>query len=63
MAHRKAENGDEIWPTDKTDLLHRLTTLPATAFPHTTRHAAELTSGTTRDRFDFTVGLMIDGLV
>lgn len=62
VAHRKAENGDEIWPADKTDLLHRLTTLPAAAFPHTTRHAAELTAGTTRDRFDFTVGLMIDGL-
>ncbi|MFF7967437.1 TetR/AcrR family transcriptional regulator [Streptomyces sp. NPDC007903] len=62
VAHRKAEDGDEVWPADKTELLHRLTALPATTFPHTTRHAAELTAGTTHDRFDFTVGLMIDGL-
>ncbi|MFF8650098.1 hypothetical protein ACF06D_17960 [Streptomyces griseoluteus] len=43
-------------------LLHRLTTLPAAAFPHTTHQAAELTAGTPHDRFDFTVRLMIDGL-
>jgi hypothetical protein len=32
------------------------------AFPQTKRYAAELTAGTGHDRFDFTLGLMIDGL-
>jgi hypothetical protein len=35
--------------------------LPGT-FPQTKRYAAELTAGTGHDRFDFTIGLMIDGL-
>jgi hypothetical protein len=33
--------------------------LPST-FPLTRRYAAELTAGTGHDRFDFTIGLMID---
>ncbi|MFI8987444.1 TetR/AcrR family transcriptional regulator C-terminal domain-containing protein [Streptomyces antimycoticus] len=36
--------------------------MPAETFPHTTRHAAELTAGEGHDRFDFTLALMIDGL-
>lgn len=39
----------------------RLAALPDT-FPHTRRHAAELTSGTALDRFAFTLGLIMDGL-
>lgn len=62
VAHRRAEEGDEVWPADRSELLHRLAALPPAAFPHTTRHAAELTAGTGHDRFDFTVGLMIGGL-
>jgi hypothetical protein len=31
-------------------------------FTHPKRYAAELTAGTGHDRFDFTIGLMIDGL-
>jgi hypothetical protein len=31
-------------------------------FPQTKRYAAELTAGTGYDRFDFTIGVMIDGL-
>lgn len=36
--------------------------LPDT-FPQTKRYAAELTSGAGHERFDFTIRLMIDGLV
>ena len=36
--------------------------LPADRFPHTRRYAAELTSGTGHDRFDFTLTLIIDNL-
>jgi AcrR family transcriptional regulator len=43
------------------ELLRRFATLPGT-FPHTKRYAAELTSGTALDRFDFTINLMLDGL-
>jgi AcrR family transcriptional regulator len=50
------------WVADTDELRRRLTALPAETFPHTTRHAAELTAGEGHDRFDFTLALMIDGL-
>jgi hypothetical protein len=31
-------------------------------FPHAKRYAAELTAGAGHDRFDFTIGLMLNGL-
>jgi AcrR family transcriptional regulator len=52
--------GDE-WVVSRDELMSRFAALPET-FPHTKRHAAELTAGTVHDRFDFTLGLMIDGL-
>jgi hypothetical protein len=39
-----------------------LEALPADAFPSTRRYAAELTSGTGHERFDFTLGLIVDNL-
>jgi hypothetical protein len=42
-------------------MLRRFAALPD-SFPQTKRYAAELTAGTSYDRFDFTLGLMIDGL-
>jgi AcrR family transcriptional regulator len=54
--------GDEIgWIVSRAELLRRFAALPDT-FPQTKRYAAELTAGTSHDRFDFTIGLMIDGL-
>jgi len=44
------------------ELLRRFTALPADTFPHTRRYAAELISGTGRDRFEFTLGLIMDNL-
>ena len=52
------ENG---WVVSRAELLRRFAALPGT-FPLTKRHAAELTAGTGHDRFDFTIGLMLDGL-
>jgi AcrR family transcriptional regulator len=52
------ENG---WVVSREELLRRFAALPGT-YPHTKRHAAELTAGTGHDRFDFTIGLMINGL-
>lgn len=62
IARRRAAHDDDAWVLDRDELQRRLTALPAAAFPHTTRHAAELTAGEGHDRFDFTLTLMIGGL-
>jgi AcrR family transcriptional regulator len=59
---RQRSAHDDAWVLDRDELLRRLTALPAQTFPHTTRHAAEITAGEGHDRFDFTLTLMIDGL-
>lgn len=63
-AHRQSEmnqgwimNGDE-----RAELVQRFSALPAEQFPNTNRYAAELTSGTGHERFDFTLGLIVDNL-
>ena len=55
------DNDENDWVVSRAELLRRFAALPDT-FPQTKRYAAELTAGTGHDRFDFTVGLMIDGL-
>jgi AcrR family transcriptional regulator len=62
IARRRSAQDDVAWVADRDELLRRFTALPAETFPHTTRHAAELTAGEGHDRFDFTVALVIDGL-
>jgi AcrR family transcriptional regulator len=59
---QRSAHDDAAWVLDRDELLRRFTALPAETFPHTTRHAAELTAGEGHDRFDFTLALMIDGL-
>jgi AcrR family transcriptional regulator len=46
---------------DRDEVLRRFAALPDD-FAQTKRYATELTAGTSHDRFDFTVGLMLDGL-
>ena len=58
---RRLSNSDDGWVLGRDEMLSRFATLPDT-FPQTKRYAAELTAGTSHDRFDFTIGLMIDGL-
>jgi len=53
-------NGDN-WVVSRDELLRRFAELPDT-FPQTKRYAAELTSGSGHDRFDFTINLILDGL-
>ncbi|MCB5908901.1 TetR/AcrR family transcriptional regulator [Streptomyces pinistramenti] len=62
LVRRRSAHDDAAWVLDRDELLRRFTALPAESFPHTTRHAAELTAGEGHDRFDFTLTLMIDGL-
>ena len=62
IRRQRSAQDDVAWGLDRDELLRRFTALPAESFPHTTRHAAELTAGEDHDRFDFTLALMIDGL-
>jgi AcrR family transcriptional regulator len=57
---RATRNGDG-WVVSRDELVRRFAALPDT-FPQTKRYAAELTSGTGHDRFDFTINLILDGL-
>ncbi|MFJ8010248.1 TetR/AcrR family transcriptional regulator [Streptomyces fagopyri] len=61
LADSRAGRSDDGWVVSRDELLRRFAALPDT-FPQTKRYAAELTAGTVHDRFDFTIGLMIDGL-
>jgi hypothetical protein len=62
IARQRSARDDDAWVLDRDELRRRFTALPAATFPHTTRHASELTAGEGHDRFDFTLALMIDGL-
>jgi AcrR family transcriptional regulator len=53
---------DDDWVVSRDELVRRFTALPADRFPQTRRYAAELTSGTGHERFDFTLNLIIDNL-
>jgi AcrR family transcriptional regulator len=61
VSQRQSREDDER-VVSRNELVRRFTELPADRFPHTKRHAAELTSGTGGERFDFTLGLIIDNL-
>jgi AcrR family transcriptional regulator len=61
VALRQADH-DDHWVVSRDELMRRFSTLPADQFPQTTRYAAELTSGTGHERFDFTLSLIVDNL-
>ncbi|MFG2910235.1 TetR/AcrR family transcriptional regulator [Kitasatospora sp. NPDC048286] len=62
LVQQRRKHPDQEWVLGREELIHRFTALPADTFPQTRRHAAELTSGTGHDRFDFTLGLITDSL-
>jgi AcrR family transcriptional regulator len=62
LVRQRRKHPDDEWVLDREELLRRFAALPAETFPHTRRHAAELTSGTGHDRFEFTFGLIMDNL-
>lgn len=53
----------EEWVLSREELVRRLSALPADKFPLTRQHATELTSGAGHERFDFTLGLILNGLM
>ncbi|BBH71739.1 transcriptional regulator [Actinoplanes sp. OR16] len=61
LARRRLHRGDGDWVVGRDEMLRRFAALPDT-FPQTRRYAAELTTGSTDDRFTFTIALMLDGL-
>lgn len=62
MVHARTADQEQEWVLSRDEVLHRLGSLPADRFPCTRRHAAELTSGSGHQRFDFTLDLMLDSL-
>ena len=61
LVDERVTDDEDSWVVSRGELLRRFAALPGT-FPQTKRYAAELTAGTGHDRYDFTIGLMIDGL-
>jgi AcrR family transcriptional regulator len=53
---------DDVWVVSRDELVRRFEALPADAYPQTRRYAAELTAGTGHERFDFTLGLIVNNL-
>jgi AcrR family transcriptional regulator len=62
IVRRRAVDDAAAWVLDRDELLRRFAALPADLFPFSARHASELTGGEGHDRFEFALGLMIDGL-
>ena len=61
VALRQMDQGGD-WVVSRDELIRRFSALPPDQFPQTRNHAAELTSGTGHERFDFTLRLIVDNL-
>ena len=62
LVAQRQSHQDNDWVVSREEVVRRFTALPADQFPQTKRYAAELTSGTGHQRFDFTLGLIVDPL-
>jgi AcrR family transcriptional regulator len=62
LVSRQPSHQEGDWVLSRDELLRRFAALPADIYPQTRRYAAELTSGTEHERFDFTITLMLDCL-
>lgn len=62
LVRQRQSRQDDEWVLSREELVDRFTALPADQFPQTRRHAAELTSGTGHERFDFALSLIVDNL-
>jgi AcrR family transcriptional regulator len=60
LRQRPEEDGDGV---DRAELIERFKMLPESRFPNTVAYARELTHGDEHDRFDFTLGVLLRGLV
>jgi AcrR family transcriptional regulator len=62
LVQQRQQHHEDEWVVSREEMTHRLAALPADRFPNTRRHAADLTSGTGHDRYDFTLALILDNL-
>ena len=62
LVQQRRHHPDHEWIVSRDELVRRFSALPADTFPQTRRYAAELTSGAGHDRFEFTIGLILDSL-
>jgi AcrR family transcriptional regulator len=62
LVQQQPGHGSDGWVVSRDELLRRFADLPDT-FSYTRRYAAELTAGTGHERFDFTITLLLDGLM
>ena len=64
VAQRRGQQDDDwvVGREERDELVRRFTALPADQFPQIRHYAAELTSGTGHERFDFTLGLIVGNL-
>jgi AcrR family transcriptional regulator len=62
LVEQRRKHQDDDWVLSRDELVDRFSALPADRFPQTRRHAAELTSGTGHDRFEFALTLMLGNL-
>jgi hypothetical protein len=62
LVTQRQSRPDDGWVVSRDELVRRFAALPADRFPQTRRYAAELTSGTGHERFDFTLSLIVDNL-
>ncbi|AJT41737.1 TetR/AcrR family transcriptional regulator [Psychromicrobium lacuslunae] len=65
LAGQRQQQAEESWNISREEqeqVFQRFAALPEDRFPQTKRYAAELTSGTGHQRFDFALGLMIGNL-
>jgi len=62
LVQQRREHPGQEWVLSREELIRRFTSLPADTFPQTRRYAAELTSGTGHDRFEFTLDLIMNNL-
>lgn len=62
LVRQRQQHHADDWVLSREELVTRLSALPADRFPQTRRYAAELTSGTGHDRFEFALTLMIANL-
>ncbi|MEV6072618.1 TetR/AcrR family transcriptional regulator [Nocardia sp. NPDC052001] len=63
LVQQRRGGQDQEWVLSHDELLDRFTALPADKFPETRRHAADLISGTAPERFEFTLGLLMNNLL
>jgi AcrR family transcriptional regulator len=64
VAQGRGKQADDrgISRNEREELIRRFAALPAEQFPQISRYAAELTSGTGHERFDFTLNLIVGSL-